>query len=328
METSTSNQHPNWKQENSLTSPADRDRDARWRPTQGAPPLTDTETKEAFTDLVDAEMLRSYPQIERRYIDPEIPSDQKITLLSFTPAKGATPDKDGFFGFMRFRGSYASEIECDERAEFLIRNAGSYHVIQYAPTGRPFPVTFESKYSKAVNEIDVRKKIVEETSNDIAKKRQNERREENEIKERHQALMEDSEKGVDADPTDRYTTLTVKKAQLVFTYNQHKAKMKEIRPILRKTQKEMDEMNAENDGQYKKEARERYMEARKKLDLSETPQNAEQNWILYIGEDEVADALDFDIHGEDTDDEDSKNTTASVPNPTPEQTQGTVSLQL
>lgn len=87
-------------------------------------------------------------------------------------------------------------------------------------------------------------------------------------------------------------------------------------------------MNAENDGQYKKEARERYMEARKKLDLSETPQNAEQNWILYIGEDEVADALDFDIHGEDTDDEDSKNTTASVPNPTPEQTQGTVSLQL
>jgi hypothetical protein len=293
--------HPDWREENSLTAPADRDRNARWRPKQGAPPLTEEQAQAAFKDLVDDNMLRSYPAIERRYIDPEIPSDQKITLVSFTPAKGAIPDSDGFFGFMRFRGAYQSQIECDERADFLIRNAGSYHVIQYAPTGRPIPVTSESKYSEAVNEVDVRKKIVQETSSDIAKKRRAEKQEEEEIKERHRALMEEAEEGVDADPTDRYTTMTVKKAQLIFTYNQHKAKMKEIRPILRKTQREMDEMNAESDGKYKEEARTRYMEARKKLDLSETPQNAEQNWILYIGEDPEKDHLDFDIFGEDTD---------------------------
>lgn len=295
--------HPDWRQENSLTAPADRDRNARWRPTQGSPPLTEEQAQSAFKDLVDDSMVRNYPQIERRYIDPDIPADQKITLISFTPSKGATPDSDGFFGFIRFRGSYQSQIECDERADYLIRNAGSYHVIQYAPTGRPVPVTFESKYSEAVNEVDVRKKIIEDTSNDIAKKRRAEKQEEEDIKERHKALLEDSEKGVDADPSDRYTTLTVKKAQLIFTYNQHMAKMKEIRPILRKTQKEIDEMDADSDGQYRKEARDKYMEARKKLDLSETPQNAEQNWILYIGEDAEKDHLDFDIRGEDTDDE-------------------------
>ena len=44
----TSSEHPEWQKENSLTSPADRDRAAAWRPEQGAPPLTEDEVDSAM----------------------------------------------------------------------------------------------------------------------------------------------------------------------------------------------------------------------------------------------------------------------------------------
>jgi hypothetical protein len=137
-------EHPEWEKEHSLTAPADRDREKKWRPEQGAPPLTEDEVEAAISTLDNTSFTVKFSRVDRTYADPPI-SLQTIGLLSFTPAKGATPNDNGVFGFAKLRGNYASELEAKQRAEAIIRNVDSYHQIYHTYVGRPFPVTASSK---------------------------------------------------------------------------------------------------------------------------------------------------------------------------------------
>ena len=98
--------------ESSLTAPEDRDPTKRWRPTrEGA--LSNEETKLAKKDLFNAEFVTKYSRSERSYADPVIPS-QIFGLISFVPAKGAKPNKNGLFGFAKLRGNYSNMSEADK----------------------------------------------------------------------------------------------------------------------------------------------------------------------------------------------------------------------
>ena len=147
--------HEEWQKENSLTDPLDRDRVNKWKP-ESAPTLTDSETQSAFEVLNNTSFIEKFPRVDRTYADPTLPM-QYIGLVSFTPAKGATPNENGVFGFAKLRGNFASEIEANQRAEHLIRNVDSYHQIYHTYVGRPFPITSSSKYSADTTEIDIRK---------------------------------------------------------------------------------------------------------------------------------------------------------------------------
>ena len=124
----------------SLSNPMDRNSS---RPS--VPPLTDQETKQAMSVLNNTSLL-SFPQVERRYADPPV-EGQKIVLVSFVPAKGAQPDQHGVFGFAKVRGSYLTEHEANDRAEYLVKNVDSYHPIYHARVGQPFPLTESSDFS-------------------------------------------------------------------------------------------------------------------------------------------------------------------------------------
>ena len=154
--TTTQQSHPEWEKENSLTAPSDRDRENKWRPDQGAPALTETEVESAIQTLDNTDFTGKFPRVDRTYSDPPI-ALQAVGLVSFTPAKGATPNKDGVFGFAKLRGNYASQLEAKQRAEEIIRNIDSYHQIYHTYVGRPFPITASSKYSAETDEIDIRK---------------------------------------------------------------------------------------------------------------------------------------------------------------------------
>ena len=144
----------------SLTAPRDRPATTSgYTLKKGKPPLTDEQTVAAMTTLVDTKALSHFPRHERSLADPDIPN-QVVTLFSFVPCKGATPDEDGFYGFAKIRGSHPTVEEANERAEDLIRNVDSYHKIYYTYTGRPFPCTTSSKYSREATEVDIRKKVV------------------------------------------------------------------------------------------------------------------------------------------------------------------------
>ena len=104
MESETNTQHPEWRNDNFLTSAADRQLTPQEFRVQvmesnGMPPLTTEETINALKDLSIS--MPSYPSLDRLYADPPV-SGQKFALFSFVPAKGATPDANGVYGMASF----------------------------------------------------------------------------------------------------------------------------------------------------------------------------------------------------------------------------------
>jgi hypothetical protein len=268
--------------ESSLTTPEDRDRVNRWKPEQNIPPLTDNETAEALSALNNTNFTEKFPRVDRTYADPAIPL-QTIGLLSFIPSKGATPNENGVYGFMKIRGNFATQIEADQRAEYLIRNFDSYHSIFHAYVGRPFPITVNSKFAAETNEIDIRKEMTKSVSENIKDKKDEEYRTIQEIKQKEEALLADT-KREDVDPYDEYITQRVKLAQLSFTYLEHQKKMAEVRDIIIKTREKVSDMDTEFP-EFKNTYFEKYMEARRQAGLSENKETTEANFIKFLVED-------------------------------------------
>jgi hypothetical protein len=279
---SEQNKHPEWTKENSLTSPADRDKNNRWRPEQGAAQLTESQITEAYKSLNNTDFVDKFPRVDRTYADPPV-SMQNIGLVSFVPAKGATPNKNGVFGFAKLRGNYQTATEANQRAEFIVRNCDSYHQIYHTYVGRPFPITSSSKYSAETEEIDIRKETTKAISQSVKDKKASERKQVKSIKEREEALLEES-KNDEVDPYDLYITLRVKQAQLTWTYLEHQKKIKEIKEILIKTRSEIKGLDEEHED-FKDKYMAKYLKARKDAGIKESKQEEAKNFMQYLGED-------------------------------------------
>ena len=308
----TVEEHPEWSKENSLTTPEERDKENRWRPEQGAPALSEDEVKVAMTELNNTAYTDKFPRVDRTYADPPPPL-QSIGLISFTPAKGASPNENGVFGFAKLRGNFNTAQEADQRAEFLIRNVDSYHQIYHTYVGRPFPITASSKYSAETAEIDIRKEATKAISSNIKDKKAEEQKDVDDIKKREEALLTETrdieENGVD--PYDEYITLRVKKAQLLWTYQEHINKLEEVRGIIVKTRNTITEMD-EQHPDFKDKYFEKYMKAREDAGIKDTPEEAQNNFMSFLVEEKELAGLDTDYHlsagyvtgveGEDDDD--------------------------
>ena len=278
--TDTSINHPEWVTENSLTCPSDRDPSRNYQPNQGHPDLSDEEVVNAMKELNNNSFTRNFLKVERRYADP-VESSQKIGLISFVPAKGATPNEKGIYGFAKLRGNYPTENEANERAEFIIRNVDSYHQIYHAYVGRPFPITTSRDYSGERKEIDIRTSMVDSVSSSIRSKKDEEKKQMQEIEAREKELLEDTKKE-EENPVDRYTTLRVKKAQITWTYLETKKKMDDMKNIIIKSRKEIEEMEKEDDS-YAKNYFDKYCEARKSSGLDNS--NIKDSFMKYMVED-------------------------------------------
>ena len=273
--------------ESSLTTPDDRDRENRWKPDQFAEPLSIEETKEAISELNNATFTSKFSKVDRTYADPAVPM-QNIGLFSFMPAKGATPNANGIFGFAKIRGSFSSEMEANQRAEYIIRNVDSYNQIFHTYVGRPFPITLDSKYSADTQEIDIKKEMAKSVSENIKGKKEDEYNTIQEIKRKEEELISDTKKETE-DPYDEYITQRVKCAQLSFTYLEHQKKMAEIKNIVIKTRDRIKEMDVEYP-EFKDSYYQKYMDARQKAGIKEDEKDTQTNFIKYL----VNDApLDF-----------------------------------
>ena len=155
---------------------------------QNASVLTDPQLTEAMKELNVTAFVERFPQVERRFVDPPIDM-QKIGLISFVPAKGATPDEQGIFGFAKLRGNFATETEANEQAERIVRNIDSYHQIYHTYVGRPFPLTLSSDYSASVTRVDLQQATSSAIGNAVREKREKEQKEIEEIKNREQPIL-------------------------------------------------------------------------------------------------------------------------------------------
>jgi hypothetical protein len=267
------------ERETTLTTPDDRA--GNFKIDTDVPPLSETETKEAMRALNRNEYI-TYAKAERRFADPVLDM-QKIGLVSFVPAKGAKPNDRGIYGFAKIRGSFPNEMEANERAEFLIKNHDSYHQIYHCYVGRPFPLTTSSDYSREVSKVELNKQMAEAIGQDVKEKREKEQRDIEEIKKREQELLDDV-KLTEENKDDRYTTLRVKKAQLVWTYLETEKKMHQMRGLIARARKEIEDMD-ESDPELKNKYYEKYMQARKTANLPVDKATADESFMKYLVED-------------------------------------------
>lgn len=271
----------------SLTAPWDRQKVHITQASKSSQ-MNDDEFKYAKEELYDTSFIEKFPKVDRLYADP-IYNNQMYSLHSFIPSKGAQPDEHGVYGFMKFRGSFQTIEEANDRAEFIIRNVDSYHPIQTGYIGRPFPVCVDTKkFVKETKQIDIRNKAIETVSEDIKQKRLNEKKEIEDIKEREKKLLETTGEDYAPEPLEKYTTLHVKKANLVYTYLKTQEKILELREHIKKAYAEIRYMDEES-SEYKLQYFEKYKDARKQAGLPE--KETSDSFMKYICED--AD-LDFE----------------------------------
>lgn len=249
---------------------------------QDTPALTDIQTQAAVQALNNTSHVERFPTVERRYADPSLEL-QKIGLISFVPAKGATPNQNGVFGFAKMRGNFGTESEANERSRYLIRNVDSYHTIYHAYVGRPFPLTSSSDYSKEVDRVDLQNEIASAHREDIRQKREKEQRDIEDIKKREKELLEDVKKPQEV-TEDQYTTLRVKKAQLMWTYLETEKKMKQMCGSLAQTKHELELLDAKSP-ELKDMYFNRYVDARQKAGLTTDKNSLDTTFMKYLAED-------------------------------------------
>ena len=274
--------------QSSLTSPADKVV-TEYKP-KSKPVLNDEDCERAYKEC----FVSSLTDIayERKYADPKIPG-QTYSLHSFIPSKGAKPDKDGIFGMLKIRGTFGTIEETNERAEELIRNHDSYHKIYHGYVGKPMPITIKSDFSAEVEEVDINQQISKIVREDVKEKRSQEKKQVQEIRERERNLKEAVEQEA-TDPYEKYTCLRVKKAQVVWSYMEHRKKLNEMIDVFEQTLLEIKEMDDEDDD-YAKRYLDRYLEAREKAGIPEDKNDS--SFMKYLN----IDVIDLEEYAKDQD---------------------------
>lgn len=258
----------------SLTAPADRASTARPLD-DSVPPLTDPETMLALT----ANTTKLFPRTDRKYADPPIDS-QRIALFSFVAAKGATPDSHGMFGMAKIRGSFGSEREADQRAEFLVKSVDSFNRIFHTYVGRPFPITASTEYTNVVKEVDG---LEESLADEQQSRHDADELVKAQILERERKLA-DEVKRETADTLESYTTLRVKHAQLKFTFVRTRERLEELKQLIKKGRAEIaakDEATPELSTKFLK----KLSDARNQVGLVDDASHPEDNFIRFLGDD-------------------------------------------
>src|SRR5690606_12532646 len=208
-------------------------------------------------------------------------------LHSFVPSKGANPDERGVYGFVKFRGSFATQQEADERAEFLVRNVDSFNDVYTSYCGRPFPLTHNKAFVKETSEIDVKKQISDIVSQDIKTKVAEERRIKDDLKEKEKKLLDENEKVLNNVPVEtdeeKYTVLQVKRANLVHVYVETKQKLEKIKESILKCRTEIEQFD-QTHPEIKDTYIEKYNQARELSGLDKVENDT--SYLKYMGYDD------------------------------------------
>lgn len=246
--------------------------------TPDSPPLTTEETAQAVANVV----VPPHKQVIRSFEDPVL-ENQQYALYTFIPARGATPNEKGLYGFAKIRGTFATEEAAQQRAEKLVREVDSYHSIFIPHVGKPFPVTTKSNFSKVVDQVDLKKESSNAVTDEIKKKRKEEQTTINEIKEREKQLLEDVKKE-EHDPEDYYTMMRVKQAQLTWEYIKTKERLTQIGESLAKCRHDVIELDIANPNLHSSYM-ERYIEARRSSGLPTDPATMKDTFMKYMVDD-------------------------------------------
>ena len=235
--------------------------------------LSGDDAKQAVSEQYNRSFLSlKYPRVQRFRVDPPASAHNVYCLHSFTPSQGATPDKDGCFGVLKFRGAFATVQEADSWAEHLIRNVDSLHEIHISYVGREFPLTLEPTYFNETHEVDMKKKTDDIERAHSKSVREKEQQDMEDIKRRERELLDSSKKNPEEFKTslDHYISLKVKCANILHVRDETLKKLEAMADTRVSAEKEL----AELDEQFP-EFKEKYLETFKKslsdVGIKDTP---------------------------------------------------------
>jgi hypothetical protein len=248
--------------------------------------LSQKDTDKAKSELVKSNLL--FPRSVKSINDPVI-MGQEYGLLSFTPAKDATPNANGIYGVFKLRGNFGTLEESQVYAEKLIRNHDSYNEIHTVRVGQCIPLTKKSELIEETNTIDLNKEVESIVSNDVKEKRQKEKKEMKTIQEREQQLLKENKEIIEGeykqDPLDQYIMLRVKKAQLMWTLVETRKRMEnEVIPAIKRAKKEIQEMDDEYP-EFDKQYYQRYVEARESVGIKDQDKLNYSYFMQYLLDD-------------------------------------------
>jgi hypothetical protein len=230
-------------------------------------PLDISELSQEVSRLSDKNFTQlEYPRPNpktgtRRFnVDPALPR-QKFGLVTFIPAKGASPDKDGCYGVFKLRGNFETEMEADKWSENLIRNFDNFAEIDYVFVGNYFPLMDSNDiYTRSTREIDIRKLTNDTVKDAVRQKEMEEQKQIREIEERQRKLLDKSneeEKDKSYTDLDYYIQIRVKKANALYVIDEAQKKIKEAEGVVEKVSVEISDLD-EKFPNYKDEFFSRY----------------------------------------------------------------------
>lgn len=233
--------------------------------------LTEAELQQAFRKLVTR-----YPKIETRFIDAVIPPNQTFCNFSFVPAAGAKPDTKGMYGVVKFRGAFATEQDAEAQAVKIIETSDAYHHIHMGLTGHPMPLVTDDNddFTLEVQSVGLKETLQKEMSEDMKKRREKEKKELDEAKARADTLKKKEEAAIrgEVDEFDQYTTLRVKRANLIFSIYESLKNTKRLKDTLTATITQIENMDAK-DSRFAKDVSERYRNACREVGIPDEKNN-------------------------------------------------------
>lgn len=237
------------------------------------PALTGDDAKEAIATTYNKSFLNyKFPRVQRFRVDPPINQQNYYSLHSFTPSSGATPDKDGCFGVLKFRGAFGSLEEADAWAEHLIRNVDSLNEIHIGYVGKEFPLTLDPMYFNETHEVDMKKKMDDVARAHAKAVREKEEQDMKSIKQREQELLTTSSMTAEEinASIDHYIALKVKCANILYVRDETMKKLEAYEETRQQTLSELAKMEQVNP-EYKEQYLEKFQKSLSDIGVKDSP---------------------------------------------------------
>lgn len=168
--------------------------------------LTDEETKAAVKELI----IR-FPRVERLPVDPPL-AGQQYGLFSF---KLLPKPLNGVYGFLKFRGAFATQHDFEAHASNIIRTVDSKHHIWPYEQGRWMPITTNEDFVKDTLEISQQEELGNIFHQRETEEQKMQAQKVREIKSREKKLMDEvKRREPDKSSLDYYAQQVMKVQQL------------------------------------------------------------------------------------------------------------------
>lgn len=193
--------------------------------------LTDEQAEQAFKELVV-----KFPRIERMPVDPPL-AGQNFGLFSF---KFLPKPVNGVYGFLKFRGAFASQGEWEAHAKNIIRTVDSKHHIWPYQQGRWMPITTNEEFAQETLEVSQQEEIVNIYNQRETEDQKREAQRVREVKSRERQLMQEArKKELDKTTLDYYAQQVMKVQQLESWLEQMRKRKRDMLKALQAGREEM-----------------------------------------------------------------------------------------